>query len=234
MQTPFRACVKISHLPVSRNSSLTVLSGTDNGHAAQDRLGRGGVHNVVGVSFGGALQPAQTLTDDNLNKYPVNKDEQVDYSYLTSNSASKLQSPRYAIPSRDLTSKRFSIVSAYAEYEPPPINISLSKSQHESNEPVNREHACTSKFKKYPPPTFSGIRREWPEFRTVWKRYVASEFQKDEEKAAALRSSLSVAAFDCIKSIYPHQPNAYERQWDKVERKYSDVSMCVCRVYMMS
>jgi len=96
------------------------------------------------------LQPGQTLTDDNLNKYPVSKDEQVDYSFLANNSASKLQSPHYAIPSRDLTSKRFSIVSAYAGYEPPPINLSLSKSQRESNEPVNREHACNSKFKTYP------------------------------------------------------------------------------------
>jgi len=79
-------------------------------------------------SFGGAFQPEQTLTDDNLNKYPVSKNEQVDYSYLANNRASKLQSQRYAIPSRDLTSKRVSIVSAYAGYEPPPINLSLSKS----------------------------------------------------------------------------------------------------------
>ncbi|KAF6016550.1 hypothetical protein EB796_025143 [Bugula neritina] len=70
MQTSSQAQVNISHLPVSRNSSSTVLSGTDNGHAAQDRLGRGGVRDVVGVSFGGALQPEQTLADDNLNKYP--------------------------------------------------------------------------------------------------------------------------------------------------------------------
>jgi len=80
MQTSFRACVNISHLPDSRNSSSTVLSGTDNGHTAQDRLGRGGVRDVAGVSFGKALQPGQTLTNDNLNKYPVSMDEQVDYS----------------------------------------------------------------------------------------------------------------------------------------------------------
>jgi len=49
MQTSFRARVNISHLPVSRNSSSTVLSGTDNGHAVQDRLGRDGVHDVAGV-----------------------------------------------------------------------------------------------------------------------------------------------------------------------------------------
>jgi len=116
MQTLSQAQVNISHLPVSRNCSSTVLSGTDNGHAAQDRLGRGGVHDVAGISFGGALQPEQTLADDNLNKYPVSKNEQVDYFYLANNSASKFQSQRYTIPSRDLTSKRFSIVSAYAGY----------------------------------------------------------------------------------------------------------------------
>jgi len=167
MQTSSQAQVNISHLPFSRKSSSTVLSGTDNRHAVQNRLGRGGVRDVAGVSFGGALQPEQTLTDDNLNKYPVSKNEEVDYSYLANNSVSKLQSPRYAIPSRDLTRKRFSIVSAYAGYEPPPINISLSKSRHGSNKPVNREHACNSQCRRRPIPTFSGIRREWPKFRTV-------------------------------------------------------------------
>jgi len=107
----------------------------------------------------------------------------------------------------------------------------LSKSQCESNEPVNCEHACNSKFKTYPPPTFSGICREWPEFRTVWRHYAAFEFQTEEERAAALRSSLRGAAFDCIKSIYSQQPNANERQWDKLERRYSDVSPCMQNVY---
>jgi len=151
LQSSFRARINISHLSVSRNSSPMVLSDTNNGHAVQDWLGRGGVRDVAGVSFGGALQPGQTLTDDNLNKYPVSKDEQEDYSYLANNCASKLQSSRYAILFWDPTSKRLSIVSAYAGYELSPINLSLSKSQHESNEPVNGEHACNSKFKKYPP-----------------------------------------------------------------------------------
>jgi len=123
MQTSFRARVNISHLPVCRNSSLTVLSGTDNGHAAQDRLGRGSVRDVASVSFGGVLQPEQTLADGKLNKCPVSKNEQVDYSYLANNSGSKLQSPSYAIPSRDLTSKRFSIVSAYAGYNLHPLTF---------------------------------------------------------------------------------------------------------------
>jgi len=149
-------CTKLSKMnhftfAYSRNCSSTVLSGTDNGHAVQNRLGRGGVRDVAGISFGGALQPEQTLTNDSLNKYPVDKDEQVDCSYLANNSASKLQSQRYAIPSRNLTGKRLSIVSAYAGYESPPINLSSSKSQHESKEPVNREHACNSKFKKVLP-----------------------------------------------------------------------------------
>jgi len=60
---------------------------------------------------------------------------------------------------------------------------------------------------------------------------VAFEFQTDEQRAAALRSSLRGAAFDCIKSIYSHQPNTYEQQWDKLERRYSDVSSCMQNVY---
>jgi len=84
-----------------------------------------------------------------------------------------------------------------------------------------------------PIPTFSGIRQEWSKFRTSWRGYAAFEFQTDEQRAAALRSSLRGAAFDCIKSIYSHQPNAYEQQWDKLEKRYSDVSPCMQNVYKM-
>jgi len=60
IETSSQAQVNISNLPISRNCSSTVLSGTDNGHAARNRLGQGGVYGVAGVSFGGALQPENT------------------------------------------------------------------------------------------------------------------------------------------------------------------------------
>jgi len=43
IQTSSQVQVNISHLRVNRNGSSTVLSGTDNGHAARDRLGQDGV-----------------------------------------------------------------------------------------------------------------------------------------------------------------------------------------------
>ena len=90
--------------------------------------------------------------------------------------------------------------------------------------PIDRS---SSRFKRAPPPTFNGDRSEWPEFRTIWRRYGAQEFPNDEERAWAFKGCLKGKAHELVKAVYATQPNAYQRMWDRLENTYSDISPTV-------
>lgn len=107
-----------------------------------------------------------------------------------------------------------SIVSEYEGYNPPsfhPMSTPATSMQ------VDRSHShVNSKFKKSSPPSFEGTKRDWPEFRTVWRRYATFEFQSVEDRASALRRSLGGEALQCAHSILSSKPNADERMWDRL------------------
>ena len=68
-------------------------------------------------------------------------------------------------------------------------------------------------------PTFSGNRRDWPKFKTVWRSVAES----------ALRNKCSVRgeASKRIKSVYVTKPEAYDTMWQKLESYYEDVGASV-------
>lgn len=85
-----------------------------------------------------------------------------------------------------------------------------------------------SKFKRTPPPTFNGNRKDWAEFRAVWRKFGLAEYCNDEERAWAFKQSLKGKALDYVKAIYATQPaNSYERMWAGLDKIYSDMSMSV-------
>lgn len=127
----------------------------------------------------------------------------------------------------------FSIVSAYEGLPrlPSLLTSSILPTNTGLGDNSQGQYPHRSKFKKSPPPTFSGIRREWAEFRAVWQRYGASEFTDNEQRAWALKGCLKGKALDCVKAIYVTQPNAYLRMWQRLDSIYSDVSLSVQAAY---
>lgn len=80
------------------------------------------------------------------------------------------------------------------------------------------------RFTRSPPPTFSGERCEWPEFRAIWRKHGAREYPTDEERAWALKRCLKGKALEHVKAIFVTQENAYQRIWDRLDNVYSDIS----------
>ncbi|KAF6032082.1 hypothetical protein EB796_009582 [Bugula neritina] len=82
-----------------------------------------------------------------------------------------------------------------------------------------------SKFIKVPLPTFSGDRRAWVDFRSIWRKHAEREYDDDIERAWALKSCLKDKALDVVKPILVTQEGAYARMWNRLDEIYCDVSL---------
>ena len=128
---------------------------------------------------------------------------------------------------RERDSPDLSVVTAYDSLDQRQ-HLNFQRSDYTQGDQSSRaQYGARSKFVQTPPPTFGGNRREWAEFRTVWRRFGASEYASDEERAYALKTCLKGPAFDCVRAIFVTQPRAYERIWQRLDSIYSDVSLCV-------
>ena len=94
-----------------------------------------------------------------------------------------------------------------------------------------RSSGFQTRFKKSEPPTFSGNRSEWPEFRSFWRRYAELEFTCDQDRAYALKQALSGTPASYVRPIYATHSGAYDQIWQRLESVYSDTSMSVQAVY---
>ena len=88
-----------------------------------------------------------------------------------------------------------------------------------------------SRFKKPSLPTFSGNRKEWPEFQAVWKAYAYSELSTDQDRTYSLKQCLRGIAKEQTRAITANQPNSYERLWQRLTDIYSDASIVVRTVF---
>lgn len=70
-----------------------------------------------------------------------------------------------------------------------------------------------SKFKKTEPPIFSDNRAAWSEFCNMWRRYAEQAYASDEERAWALKQSLSGKAANYVRSIFVTRADAYNKIW---------------------
>ena len=123
-----------------------------------------------------------------------------------------------------------SIVNAYSTGQPP-STIPFPESLLASASSDTGRAIGKSKFEKTPLPTFSGDRKSWPEFRSVWRVHAHNEYANDLERAWALKTCLRGRALDCVKAVLITQPDAYARMWKRLEGLYCDVSLSVQSVH---
>ena len=82
-------------------------------------------------------------------------------------------------------------------------------------------------LKKMSLPTFSGERKDWPEFKTVWKQLAEGGIKNKTALAHELKRSVKGEASQRIKSVYVTKPEAYDAMWRKLEDYYNDTSATV-------
>ena len=82
-------------------------------------------------------------------------------------------------------------------------------------------------LKKMSLPTFSGQRKDWPEFKTVWKQLAEGAIKNKTALAHELKRSVKGEASQRIKSVYVTKPEAYDTMWKKLKDYYDDTSATV-------
>ena len=83
------------------------------------------------------------------------------------------------------------------------------------------------RLKKMSLPTFSGLRKDWPEFKTVWKQLAEAAYSNKTALAHELKRCVRGEATQRIKSVYVTRPEAYDTMWRKLEAYYDDTSATV-------
>lgn len=76
-------------------------------------------------------------------------------------------------------------------------------------------------------PEFSGLRKDWAEFKTVWKELAERSFSNKAALAFELKKSLKGVAKERVKNIYITRPDAYELIWKRLCEFYDDCSASV-------
>jgi len=76
-------------------------------------------------------------------------------------------------------------------------------------------------------PEFSGHRKDWPEFKAVWRELAESAYGSKAALAYELKKSLKGAAKDRVKNIYITRPEAYDLMWLRLSEHYDDCSASV-------
>ena len=98
---------------------------------------------------------------------------------------------------------------------------------HQVNMTPNLSEGTAVRLKRMSLPTFSGLRKDWPEFRAVWKSMAESANHNKTALAHELKNSVRGEAKNRIKSVYITKPEAYEVMWKKLEEYYEDTSASV-------
>ena len=91
--------------------------------------------------------------------------------------------------------------------------------------PSNQD--STIRLKRMALPTFSGLRKDWPEFKAVWKSMAESASYNKTALAHELENSVKGEAKHRIKSVFVTKPEAYDIMWEKLECHYGDTTASV-------
>jgi hypothetical protein len=76
-------------------------------------------------------------------------------------------------------------------------------------------------------PEFSGHRRDWPEFKAVWRELAESAFTSKTALAHELKKAMKGPAKDRVKNVYITRPEAYDLMWARLSEYYDDSSASV-------
>ena len=76
-------------------------------------------------------------------------------------------------------------------------------------------------------PEFTGLRKDWPEFRAVWRELAEGAFSSKATLAYELKKSLKGQAADRVRNIFITRPEAYDLMWLRLSEYYDDCSAAV-------
>ena len=82
-------------------------------------------------------------------------------------------------------------------------------------------------LKRFSLPEFSGHRKDWPEFRAVWRHLAEGSYASETALACELKRSLKGEALERVKNIYITRPDAYGAMWKRLSEYYDDVTASV-------
>ena len=99
-----------------------------------------------------------------------------------------------------------------------------SSSKEEGSENVQAAGKGDIQIKKISLPEFSGARKDWPEFKAIWRELAERAFSSKSALAFELKRSLKGTARDKVKNVYVTKPDAYETMWCRLSEYYDDVS----------
>ena len=103
---------------------------------------------------------------------------------------------------------------------PHPSHDSSSGLRTSSSTPVN--------LKKRDVPKFSGLRKDWPEFKSVWEKIVVPSLPNRTALASELKNSCKGGAgYDEISNISAGSENAYKDMWTSLCAHYDNVTLSV-------
>lgn len=72
-------------------------------------------------------------------------------------------------------------------------------------------------------PEFSGLRKDWPEFKATWRELAERALTCKTALAVELKRSLKGAAKEKVKNVYVTKPDAYDVIWKRLSDYYDDV-----------
>lgn len=105
--------------------------------------------------------------------------------------------------------------------------VSTPHTQWSPSQNFSSNPAPNIQLKKMYLPTFSGLRKDWPEFKAVWKQLAENAYTNKTALAHELKACVKGEASQRIKSVFITRPEAYETMWNKLEAYYDDPSASV-------
>jgi hypothetical protein len=82
-------------------------------------------------------------------------------------------------------------------------------------------------LQKFKLPEFSGNRKDWPEFKVVWRELAERSYSSKSALAFELKRCVKGQAKEQIKHIYVTRPEAYDMIWERLSEFYDDISASV-------
>ena len=93
---------------------------------------------------------------------------------------------------------------------------------------MNKHKAEIVQTKKPTLPTFSGNRRDWPEFKTLWRALAEHQFTNKLQLAMELKRSCTRGrAYERLKYILVTNEKAYDEMWSRLIEEYEDPGLSV-------
>ena len=141
------------------------------------------------------------------------------------------QHPSYGVTQSNLYQPVSYSPGSYASgtqiFQPVPVQASLNPQAAFQSGQYPRCGETNVQVKKMSLPSFNGLRKDWPEFKAVWKSVPEAVYTNKTALAHELKRSVKGEANKRIRSVYISKPEAYDVLWKRLENYYEDVGASV-------